>query len=200
MTITSVDARDRDAVTDAELHPLLAQRWSARGFDAGHALGDAELSALLEAARWAPSAANTQPWRFVVARRGESVYERLVALLAPGNVLWAPVASALILVAAATQDDEGQPQPWARYDVGQAAAHLTVQATALGLTVHQMGGFDAAGAASEFGLPEGVEPQAVIAVGRLDPDAVLPEALAAREVAPRSRRPLADLLLAGDLV
>lgn len=199
MTISLVDALGRGAVTDAELHPLLAQRWSPRGFDAGHELSDAELSAILEAARWAPSAANTQPWRFVVARRGEPVYERLVALLAPGNVLWAPAASALILVAAATRNDEGAPQPWARYDAGQAAAHLTVQATALGLTVHQMGGFDAAAAKAEFGLPEGVEPQAVIAVGRLDPHAVLPEALAAREVAPRARRPLAELLLAGDL-
>lgn len=199
MTVTVVDAPDRMAGIEAELHPLLARRWSPRGFDAAHELGDAELAALLEAARWAPSAANTQPWRFVVARRGEPVYERLVALLAPGNALWAPVASALILVAAATRNEAGEPQPWARYDAGQAAAHLTVQAGALGLSVHQMGGFDAAAAVTEFGLPEGVEPQAVIAVGRLDRDAVLPEALAAREVAPRVRRPLDELVLAGGI-
>ncbi len=195
----TVSAPDRAAVTAAELHPLLAGRWSPRGFDASYEIGDAELVALLEAARWAPSAANTQPWRFVVGRRGDEVFARLVSLLAPGNQPWAPVASALVMVSAATLNDAGEPQRWARYDAGQAAAHLTVQAEWMRLTVHQMGGFNADGAVAEFGLGEGVDPQSLLAIGRLDPTAALSEPYASREVAPRVRRPLAELVVAGDV-
>ncbi|MGQ0843212.1 MAG: nitroreductase family protein [Sporichthyaceae bacterium] len=187
---------DRLAVTDADLQPLLAARWSPRGFDAGHALSDADLHALLEAARWAPSCANRQPWRFVVARRGEAAFERIVAHLAEGNRRWAPGASALLIAASVNVGPEGEDWlPWAHYDVGQAVAHLTVQAQALGLAVHQMAGFDPAGIAEEFSLPGDVQPLTAVAIGRFDAEADLPGDLREREFGPRLRLSVADLVL-----
>jgi nitroreductase len=187
---------DRTADTAAALHPLLAGRWSPRGFDGMAELGEAELDNLLEAARWAPSAANLQPWRFIVGRRADATFERIVAVLADGNKAWAPNASLLIVAVAATVDGEGKPQRWAEYDTGQAVAHLSLQAEALGLNVHQMGGFDPAGLVETFALAEGFVPISVTAIGRLDPDAPLPDYLHERERAPRVRRPLAELLIA----
>jgi nitroreductase len=185
----------KTASTRVPVHPLLAERWSPRGFDQAHEIGDEALAALLEAARWAPSAQNSQPWRFLVTRRGEPAHDRLFAALAPGNQAWAGAASALILVAARTAGDDGRPQPWALYDTGQAVAALVTQAQADGLSVHQMGGFGTGAVRAEFGLGEDLTPVVVLAVGRHDTEAGLPEPLAARETAPRTRHPLGDLLL-----
>ena len=188
-------AMRKTASTTVPVHPLLAERWSPRGFDQAHEIGDEALSALLEAARWAPSAGNSQPWRFLVTRRGEPAHDRLYAALAPGNQSWAGAASALILVAARTAGDDGRPQPWALYDTGQAVAALVTQAQADGLSVHQMGGFDTGAVRAELGLGENLTPVVVLAVGLHDREAGLPEPLAAREAAPRTRHPLGDLLL-----
>ena len=185
----------KTATTTVPVHPLLAERWSPRGFDQAHELADDRLTALLEAARWAPSAANSQPWRFAVARRGEEAHARLFAALAPGNQAWAGAASALVLVAARTAGDDGRPQPWALYDTGQAVAALVTQAQADGLAVHQMGGFDTEAVRTGFGLGQALTPVVILAVGRQDSDAELPEQLASREAAPRTRSPLGDLLL-----
>jgi nitroreductase len=185
----------KTATTAVPVHPLLAERWSPRGFDEQHALADSALDALLEAARWAPSAGNSQPWRFLATRRGQGAFDLLAGLLAPGNRSWAQHASSLILVAAQTTDQTGAPRPWATYDTGQAVAALTVQAQADGLSVHQMGGFDADRARQVCALGTDLTPVVVVAVGRHDPAADLPEALAEREAAPRSRRPLDSLLL-----
>jgi nitroreductase len=185
----------KTASTTVPVHPLLAERWSPRGFDQAHEIGDDALAALLEAARWAPSAQNSQPWRFLVTRRGESAHDRLFAALAPGNQAWAGAASALILVAARTAGDDGRPQPWALYDTGQAVAALVTQAQADGLSVHQMGGFGTGAVRAEFGLGEDLTPVVVLAIGRHDSEAGLPEPLAAREAAPRTRQPVGDLLL-----
>ena len=185
----------KTASTAVPVHPLLAERWSPRGFDRGHELGDGDLTALLEAARWAPSAQNSQPWRFLVARRGEEAHDRLFAALGAGNRAWAGTASALVLVAARTAGDDGGPQPWALYDTGQAVAALVTQAQADGLAVHQMGGFDTAAVRAEFSLGHDLTPVVVLAIGRRDSTADLPEPFAARETAPRTRRPVSDLLL-----
>ena len=185
----------KTASTTVPVHPLLAERWSPRGFDRAHEIGDEALAALLEAARWAPSAQNSQPWRFLVTRRGDPAHDRLFAALAPGNQAWAGAASALVLVAARTAGDDGRPQPWALYDTGQAVAALVTQAQADGLSVHQMGGFDTGAVRAELGLGENLTPVVVLAVGRHDSEAGLPEPLAAREAAPRTRHPLGDLLL-----
>src|SRR3954467_9846420 len=185
----------KTAATSVPVHPLLAQRWSPRGLDAGYELDQRAVLALLEAARWAPSANNSQPWRFLVAHRGEEAYTRLLGILAPGNRSWAHAASALVLVAAQTVDDTGRTRPWALFDTGQAVAALSVQAEAEGLSVHQMGGFDVDAAHREFDLEATLSPLVVLAVGRRDPDVELPEPLAAPESAPRAREPLQALML-----
>jgi nitroreductase len=179
----------------AALHPLLSERWSPRGFDTSHRLPEAQLTALLEAARWSPSANNTQPWRFVVTQRGEAGFERLVSTLSGNNRRWAGRASALLLVLAETTDETGAPRTYGLYDTGQAVAHLVTQAQAEGLSTHQMGGFDKAAAAAEFGVDPRFTPVVVIAVGRRQDDHDLPDDLAAREGAPRQRRPLDELVL-----
>ncbi len=183
------------ASTAVPVHPLLAERWSPRGFDRTHELGDQALTALLEAARWAPSSKNSQPWRFLVTRRGDEAHGWLFAALAPGNQAWAGAASALVLVAARTVGDDGRAQRFALYDTGQAVASLVIQAQADGLAVCQIGGFNSAAVRAEFGLGEDLTPVVVLAIGRYDAEADLPEYLAARDATPRTRRPLSDLLL-----
>jgi nitroreductase len=195
--MTARTPNDKAADTATPVHPLLAHRWSPRGFDQDHVLDDDTLSALLEAARWAPSANNSQPWRFLVTRRGDEACQRLAEVLAPGNRSWAPAASALVLVAAQTTDETGRPRPWALYDTGQAVAALTMQAESDGLSVHQLGGFDIDAARHAFDLDATLTPVVVVAVGRHDPTAQLPEPLATRERAPRTREPLETLLLTG---
>jgi nitroreductase len=185
----------KTATTAAPLHPLLAERWSPRGFDPRHELTDSQLTALLEAARWAPSASNTQPWRFGVTLRGTLEHAAVLDTLAPGNRAWAQAASALIVVAAQTQGPDGEPRPWALYDTGQAVAHLSVQAEHEGLAVHQMGGFDAERIAAVLAAPDTVTPLVVLAVGRRDESVRLPEPFATRESAARHRLPLTVLRL-----
>ncbi|WP_347059671.1 nitroreductase family protein [Blastococcus sp. HT6-30] len=185
----------KTAVTAVPLHPLLAGRWSPRGLDTAHELTDVQLTALLEAARWAPSANNSQPWRFAVARRGTPEFAAVQEALAAGNQLWAHAASALVVVAAETAGPDGAPRPWAVYDTGQAVAHLSVQAEHEGLAVHQLGGFDRDRVAALLDLPAPVVPLVVLALGRRDEEAQLPEALAARERTARERLPLDTLLV-----
>ncbi|WDZ83266.1 nitroreductase family protein [Micromonospora cathayae] len=185
----------RTADTAHPLHPLLAERWSPRSFDPEHGLDHADLTPLLEAARWAPSANNSQPWRFLVTRRGTDDFVRLYDTLSAGNQVWAGAASALLLVAAETVDGDGRARSHALYDTGQAVAHLVVQAQAHGLVTHQMGGFDAGAVRAAFDLPDQVTPVVVLAVGQVAAADRLPAPLAAREEAPRSRLPLDSLLL-----
>jgi nitroreductase len=183
------------ALTSAPVHPLLSERWSPRGFDTAHRLPEAQLTALLEAARWSPSANNSQPWRFVVTRRGEAAFARLAGTLAGNNRRWAGRASALLLVLAETADETGSPRRYGWYDTGQAVAHLVTQAQAEGLSTHQLGGFDRAAAAAEFGVDPRFAPVVVVAVGLRQDDHGLPADLAAREGRPRQRRPLTELVL-----
>ena len=186
----------KTARTAAPLHPLLAERWSPRALDAAHAVSDEQLTALLEAARWAPSANNSQPWRFAVTVRGTDEHAAVLDALAPGNQAWAHAASALVVAAAETIGPDGGARPWALYDCGQAVAHLSVQAEHEGLAVHQLGGFDRERLRSV--LDASVEPVVVLAVGRRDDSAELPEPFASRETAPRERLPLDDLLVPVD--
>lgn len=181
--------------TQVPLHPLLAQRWSPRAFDPAHVVDDATLAALLEAARWAPSAMNAQPWRFVVGRRGDAVFDLVADTLLHSNRVWAPRASALVVAVAMTTVD-GHEHPGATYDLGQAVAHLTVQAHAEGLHSHQMGGFDRPALAAALGLPPGATPVVVVAVGRLDDPGSLPTELRVRETTARRRLPLGEIAYA----
>jgi len=186
----------KSATTAAALHPILAERWSPRGFDAGHELTTEQITLLLEAARWAPSASNSQPWRFAVAQRGTDAFKAILSSLTPRNQAWAHAASALIVVAAETVKSDGSPSRWASYDTGQAVAHLTVQAEHEDLAVHQMGGFDRDRLDTLLELPAHVTPLVVVvAVGRRGQTSQLPEPFASREDAARERRPLTDLLI-----
>ncbi|MCZ2849885.1 nitroreductase family protein [Modestobacter sp. VKM Ac-2978] len=184
------------AATTAEpLHPLLAERWSPRALDPRHDLAVEQLTAVLEAARWAPSASNTQPWRFAVALRGRAEFAAVLDALQPGNQAWAHGASALIIAAAETVGPDGTSRPWAVYDTGQAVAHLSVQAQHEGLAVHQMGGFHRDRVAALLAAPGVVTPLVVLAVGRRDDAVQLAEPFASRETAVRDRLPLEQLLL-----
>jgi nitroreductase len=185
------------AVDAPVVHPVLAGRWSPRSFDPEHVLGDAELACLVEAARWAPSAFNAQPWRFLVGRRGDSAFQAVLSTLSATNQLWAGASSLLVAAVTAPYFPDGTPYENAAYDTGLAVAQLVVQAHAMGLHAHQMGGFDREKLRAAFGVPEGHTPVAVIAVGvRAEADR-LPEKLRVREHLPRQRRPVPETFFAG---
>lgn len=172
----------------------LRSRWSPSVFDASHVLSDAEVTRLLEAAQWAPSAGNRQPWRYLVATRGSATHAVLVRHLSRGNSGWVPRASALF-VSVVTLGDDGDERKdsWIPlHDVGQASAHLTLQAQAMGLHAHQFAGFDAAAVATELGVPDDARVVAGIAVGVRGNPAEVPERDAEREQRVRDRRPLAE--------
>ncbi|MEW2384971.1 nitroreductase family protein [Micromonospora sp. NPDC047707] len=176
-----------------DLTPLLAFRWSPRSFDPGADLSPAEVGVLLEAARWAPSAANRQPWRFAVGRRDDETWKRIMVNLPARDQRWAGRASVLLLAAHLTP--QADPTGCAPYDLGHAVAHLTVQATALGLHVCQLRDLDRAGLTADLDLPGDVHPTVVVAVGRLGDPLSLPADLLDSETGLRRRHPVADLLL-----
>lgn len=184
---------DRSAHTSVPIHPAIAARWSPRAFDPTAELSDGDLQALLEAARWAATWGRRQPVRFVVGIRGTEAFGVLSGLLSRGNH-YAHAAAALILLCA----DQGSDEDTARYacvDAGSAMANLSIEAVSRGLIVHPMAGFDVPGASEAFGLPDGVRPLMVIAVGSLsDYSEVTPE-IAERDSLPRERLPLADVVL-----
>lgn len=188
----------RIAQTSAPVLPTLAERWSPRAFDDSHSLPEGALRGIFEAARWAPSASNTQPWRFILARRGSESFEKIAQHLVGFNQSWAVKAAALIVNVTETADAEGNERVWAEYDLGQAVAHLTVQAQSEGLHLHQMGGFDRAGIAAAFDLEDRMLPVSITAVGAVGSPDDLPEPLRERELAPRSRFDLDDLMLVRD--
>lgn len=183
------------AVLDAPVLDAVAERWSTRIFDADAPIDEAALTSALEAARWAPSAVNSQPWRFIVARRGTAAHDSVVASLVGFNQMWAPAASALVVVLTERTTADGTAMPWADYDAGQAAAFFVLQAHDAGLHTHQMGGFDRATISRDFALDASIEPLAVIAVGALGDVDAAAEEWREREAAPRVRRPIADSLI-----
>ena len=169
------------------LHPLLASRWSPTAFDERDEVTAAEAELLLEAARWAPSAGNSQPWAFVVGRRGDDTHGRLVRHLASSSGRWAPTAGLLVanLCHRYVEDTDWDYSEFALYDLGQAVAHMTLQARALGLHVRQFRAFDRDGLAAEFGVPEHWEVTTMSAIGRLPVEP--------HDAAPRRRRSVDDL-------
>jgi len=179
---------DKPATTDLPIHELARKRWSPRAFT-DQAIVDADLRTMLEAARWAPSAMNEQPWRLIVARREDAEpFAKLAACLAPMNRQWAETAAVLIaVVTRETYRKNDKPNPHAWHDTGQAMAWLTAQATALGLAVHQMGGFDGAAVRATYDVPDGFSPVSVVAIGYPGEPEQLSDQLAERERAPRTR-------------
>jgi nitroreductase len=157
-----------------------------------------KMRSLLEAARWAPSSNNAQPWRFVVATKDRPAdYDRLFDCLLEGNKKWVHRAPVLILSVAKLAFDDGSPNRHALHDVGLATENLALQAAALGLASHPMAGFQIDKARNDLAIPDGYEPVAMIAVGYPGDPAVLPDRLRDRELAPRSRMALMELVYAG---
>ena len=157
------------------------------------------LQSLFEAARWAPSSSNEQPWGYIVATKDDAEnFAKLVSVLVPSNVTWAQHAPVLALaVAELAFAKSGSPNRNAQYDVGAASAWLTVEATSRGLFVHQMGGYDHDKARQVFQIPAGWDPIAAMAIGYPgDPDS-LPQPLRDREVAPRTRKPISQFVMSG---
>ncbi|HEU4390150.1 MAG TPA: nitroreductase family protein [Blastocatellia bacterium] len=190
----------KTATTDYPVHELIARRWSPRVFDEGRAIERKKLFTLLEAARWAPSCFNEQPWRYLVFDGSDpDALDRARQCLVEGNA-WALKAPLLMLsVAYERFSANDKPNRHAQHDVGLASENLVLEATALGLVAHQMAGYDAERARREFGIPEGFTPMAMIAIGypyqgSMD---VIPEKLMKKEVAPRERRPLGEVAFDG---
>jgi nitroreductase len=194
MTLVT-DITSRNADTEAPLIAALVERWSPRAYDPSAVIEDETLRTILEAARWAPSANNVQPWRFVVARRGTPEFAAVHDGLLGFNQAWADSAAVLIVNITEVTDAEGKARPWARYDLGQAVAHLSVQAQHEGLHTHQMGGFDPEKFRASFGFGERFEAVSVTAIGVLGDVDALPDGLRERESAPRTRLPLDELVL-----
>lgn len=194
-TDESFSAYSRSADTSTPILPVLSERWSPRAFDSEAVLPEGRLAGALEAARWSPSAANTQPWHFIIGRRGDDTFASIFENLADGNKAWAGSVSALVVNVAELRREDGTELRWAEYDLGQAVAHFSVQAHHEGLHVHQLGGFDAEGLRRAFGLPDRFAAVSVTAVGVVSDPSTLPENYREREVAPRTRRPLADVVV-----
>lgn len=177
------------------LHPLISTRKSTRAFSE-KPVEPEKLRSILEAARWAPSASNIQPWRFVVAVKDRSEdHERMANLLFEGNRIWAEKASVLLLsVAQVTDAASGKANKFALHDVGLATENLALQATSMGLTAHLMGGFHVDRARATFNIPGEYEPVAIIALGYEGTAEFLPKTLIDRELAPRFRKPLSEIV------
>jgi nitroreductase len=178
------------------LHPLLGGRWSPTSFDPSHVVSEDEVTLLLEAARWAPSAGNSQPWAFIVGRRGDTTHSRLVAHLAGSSARWAPSASLLIanLAHRYVEDTDWEYSEFSVYDLGQAVAHMTLQAQALGLFTRQFRAFDREGLSAEFAVPDHWEVTTLVAIGRACPTDTLRPSGEVSESPARERKALADIL------
>lgn len=190
----------KPAITQAPIHQLIAARWSGRAYDASKTVSREQVIALLEAARWAPSCYGDQPWRFVVWNKGgdRAGWQAAFETLAPGNQGWVKDAPVLLLASADSLfNHNGQPNRWAQYDTGAASENLCLQAEALGLMAHQMGGFDPDGIRTVAGVPEQYTPIAMIAVGYPADPATFSAEVAERENAPRKRRALGELFFDG---
>jgi nitroreductase len=182
---------EKPAESQHPIHDLLRRRWSPRAF-AERPLEAETVRSLFEAARWAPSSNNEQPWRFLAAARDAGAeYDRLLTCLKESNRKWAFRAPLLVMsVAALNFEDDGKSNRHAFHDTGLAAENLVLQAVALGLVAHQMAGFDVEKARKDCLIPPGYEPVAMIAIGYQGDPGVLPEHLREREMKPRDRKPI----------
>ena len=189
---------EKIATTQYPIHELLKQRWSPLAFSE-QKVEPEKLASVLEAARWAASSFNEQPWSFIVAtKENPAEFERLLSCLAEGNQGWAKKAPVLMITVAKLHfEKNGVENRHALHDVGQAVTSLSLQATALGLYIHQMAGFDLAKARELYGIPEGYEPVCAIALGYGAAVETLPENLQQRELAPRVRKPIESFTFTG---
>lgn len=183
----------KSAPVQFPVHDLIRNRWSPRAF-ADETISDGILRSLFEAARWAPSSFNEQPWRFILARKeSKKIFESLLNILSPQNRLFAQHAPVLLLAAAKINHAHGVNRH-ALHDLGLAVANLTLQATHCGLGLHQMGGFDTGKAREVFAIPDEFEPVTVIAIGFPGDPETLPETLKQKDALPRKRKPFEEFV------
>lgn len=192
--------QERKAATSVPIHDLLASRWSPRAYDASKSVSRAQITALLEAGRWAPSCNGDEPWRYLVWDRSRDPqgWQRAFDCLSESNQKWVKNVPLLMLSCAGSVfAHNGKPNRWTQHDTGMASLSIALQAVALGLIAHQMGGFDADKARAAFGIPAGYTPMSMIAVGyQAEPD-VLDEETKAKELRPRARKPLGEHFFEG---
>lgn len=182
------------AQTSVEVHDLIAERRSPRSLDDSATASNDDLKAMPEAARWAPSAFNHQPWRFIAGVRGDENFQELLGCLGEFNQAWAKRASLLIAVAGVPTTPDGKENPTYLYDCGLSVAQLTIEAHHRGFVAHQMAGFDHEKAAGYF---DGAHPIAVIAIGKQAPAEQLEGMMLEREKAPRTRKELSEIVVKG---
>jgi nitroreductase len=186
------------AVTAAPIAPVLAERWSPRSFNRDYLLSQDEALAILEAGRWAPSANNLQPWRFAYISRNDSLHAELCEKGLTGfNQSWAPNASALIVIAVKIETPDGRENTGRHYDAGLAASLMLVQAQELGLHTHHIGGLVREEIVALLNLDESYEVLNLIAVGKIAPAEELAGPAYEREITPRVRHELDDIMLYG---
>ena len=190
----------KTAITQVPIADLIANRWSPRAFDAAKPVSQAQIIALLEAARWAPSCFGDQPWRFLICQKNSNqnadteAWQQAFDCLASSNQTWVQAAPILMLTCANTLFGHNQqPNRWAQHDTGAAAENLCLQASHMGLSAHQMGGFNADLAREKFAIPAQYTPMAMIALGYAGDPNQLPDELKQRELAERKRKPLGEL-------
>jgi nitroreductase len=192
---------EKKADTSVPIHELLARRWSPRAYDPSCPVTREQLTALLEAGRWAPSCNGDEPWRYLVwdRSRDRAGWDKAFECLAPGNQAWVKNAPVLMLSCAGSKfGHNDKPNRWAQHDTGMASLSIALQAVALGLITHQMGGFDADKARAAFSIPADYTPMAMIAIGWQADPSTLPDDIKAKETAPRKRRPLTECFFEGE--
>lgn len=197
------DATTATAPSARNAHPkvekLLVDRWSPRSFDESE-IPDADLEVIFEAAGWAPSAYNYQPWKFLYAKRGDANWERFLSILIPFNASWVKDAAVLVYIVSDTHMGEGaeaKPAHTHSFDAGAAWANMALQATAMGYHAHGMIGFDLDRARTELGVPDRYRIEAAVAIGKKDSPERLPEGLREREV-PSTRKSVTEIAVAGN--
>jgi nitroreductase len=175
--------------------PVVLERWSPRAF-ADRDVSPGDLKTIFEAARWAPSCFNEQPWRFFLGHRNSMTYKKIFDTLVPANQAWAGTAPVLILGVAKTRfSNNDSPNNYAIHDLGAADGFITLQAASMGIATHQMAGFDQAKAREAFEVPETYAMGSVMAIGYHGDLSVLGEKYQAQEQSPRSRKPLSEIVL-----
>lgn len=192
---TATKRKPKEADTNYPIHKLIKQRWSPRAFS-DESVSPELRKQLFEAARWAPSSYNEQPWQFIVARKeNEEAFEKLSAVMNDFNQSWAKEAPVLVLgLTKTTFDKNGRPNAHAEHDLGQAIAHLTFEATHNDLYVHQMAGIHPDKAYELYDIPEGYKPMTMFAIGYKGNAESLPDKLQKQEVGSRSRKPLDEIV------
>lgn len=187
----------KTAITSAEIAPVLAERWSPRAFDESYVATQHELLSILEAGRWAPSANNMQPWRYSVATHGTELFDQMVGALTGFNQAWVPRASAIIVISILNQKPDGTPYPAAMLDAGLTAQNMMIQTTELGLFAHPIAGMVHEDMRKVLDLSENLSPVLVLAIGKLADASTLEGPAYEREIQPRVRLELDEIVLHG---